>query len=81
MNAGLVREGIATDDRFVWLHVKADDAREQLARRIKLGCVDAGGKRQAIGTYMQRHHDLFQRRISRAFADAVNRAFDLPGPV
>ena len=32
-----------------------------------------------IGAGFQRHHHLFQRAIARALADAVDRAFDLPG--
>ena len=28
---------------------------------------------------MQRHHDLFERRVAGALADAVDRALDLPG--
>ena len=39
--------------------------------------VDAGAMRQRIGAHLQRHHDLFERRVAGALADAVDRALDL----
>src|SRR5215813_10858415 len=80
VDARLMRKSIAADDCFIRLHVKPDNAREQLARRIKLSGPDARLKRQAICAYVQRHHDLFERRVARALADAVDRTFDLSGP-
>ena len=38
----------------------------------------AGVVRQAILPDAQRHHDLFERRVAGALADAVDRALDLP---
>src|ERR1041384_7991797 len=75
-----MRERVAARDRFVWLHFEADDARQQLARRIKLMRLDARLERETIGAHVQRHHDLFERRVARAFADAVDRALDLSRP-
>ena len=40
--------------------------------------MDARVVRQAILSDAQRHHELFERRVARALADAVHRAFDLP---
>ncbi len=77
MNSCFVREGVAANDCFVWLHVEADDAREQLARRIKLAGFDVCYKRQSIGAHVHRHHDLFERCVSGTLADAVDRAFNL----
>ena len=34
--------------------------------------------RQRIGAHFERHHDLFERRVAGALADAVDRALDLP---
>jgi hypothetical protein len=34
--------------------------------------------RQHVVAHPDRHHDLFQRRVARALADAVDGAFDLP---
>ena len=38
---------------------------------------DAGGVRQPIAPHVQRHHDLFERRVAGTLADAVDRALDL----
>ena len=35
-------------------------------------------ERQAIAAHVQRHHDLFERGVAGALADAVDRALDLP---
>src|SRR5438105_4733993 len=77
MNAGLVREGVATDYGLVRLHAEADDLREQLARRVNLFGADAAGVRQTIRADVQRHHDLFESGVSGALADAVDGALDL----
>src|SRR5689334_20229260 len=78
VNPSLMRESVATDDCFIRLHVEADDARKQLARRVKLLRLDTRFERQTIGAYVQRHHDLFERRVARALTDAIDRALDLP---
>src|ERR1043165_8436888 len=77
MNTSLMSERIAADDRLVRLHVKADDARKHLTRRIELSCVDARLKWQTICSHTQRHHDLFERRVACALADAVDRTLNL----
>ena len=38
----------------------------------------AGVVRQAVLPDAQRHHELFERRVAGALADAVDRALDLP---
>ena len=38
----------------------------------------AGPERQHVVAHAHRHHDLFQRGIAGALADAVDGAFDLP---
>ena len=77
MDAALVREGVAPDDRLVGLHVEAGDDGEQARQFQQLGRLDAVAGRHGVGAGAQRHHDLFQRRVAGAFADAVDRAFDL----
>src|ERR1044072_5447923 len=80
VNPRLVRKSIAADNRLVWLHIEPDDARQQLTRRIKLSGLDVRLEGQSIGAYVQRHHDLFERRVARALADAVDSALDLSSP-
>ena len=55
--------------------VTAETSREARASIVVL---DAGVERHAIGPRLHRHHDLFQRRVACALADAVDGAFDLP---
>src|SRR5258705_761837 len=77
MNAGLVGKGVATYDCFVRLHVEANNVAEKLAGWVELRGADAGPKRQPIGAYMQRHYNLFERRISGPLADAIDGALYL----
>ena len=78
MDAGLVRERVAPDDRLVGLHRLVGDLSEQLARREQLGRVDRRVVGHPVLTHAQRHHELFERCVARAFADAVHRALHLP---
>ena len=78
VDAGFVRERIAADDRLVGLHVLAGERAEQLAGGKDLARVDGRVERQAVGAHAGRHHDLFERRVAGALADAVDRALDLP---
>ena len=41
--------------------------------------VDAGVVRQRVGADLEGHHDLFERRVAGALADAVDGALDLAG--
>ncbi len=77
MNTGLMGECVPADDRFIRLHAKANDRRQQLARRIKLRRVDIVVIRQFIGTDGHCHDQLFERCVTRTFADSVDRTFDL----
>ena len=78
MNARFVRERVAPDDGLVRLHRFVGDLREQLARLEQPLGPDARVVGQAILPHAQRHHDLFERRVAGALADAVDRALDLP---
>ena len=77
MDAGLVRERVATDDRLVRLHRVAGQARDQAARARQLRRVDARVQADVGAARAQQHHDLLQRRVAGALADPVDRALDL----
>src|SRR3954469_10941997 len=70
MNAGLVRESIASDDGFVRLHRNTSDFLEQLVGGIQLFSDNAGLKWIAISAHSKRHYNFFERRIPCTFADA-----------
>ena len=79
VDAGLVGERVAADDRLVRLHRVAGEARDQAARARDLARVDAGVQPADVGgARVQQHHDLLERRVARALADPVDRALDLP---
>src|SRR5205807_905854 len=77
MDARLVRESIAADDRFVRLDPLARELREQLAARVDAFGRNRRGIRKAILPHAKRHHDLLERRVAGALANAVDRALDL----
>ncbi len=67
------------DDRLVRLHGVAGQARDEAAGARDLACLDAGGQADRRLARAQQHHDLLERRVARALADAVDRALDLAG--
>ena len=75
-----MREGVAADDRLVGLHAVAGQAAHEAARAGDLARVDAGGQPDVGLPRVQQHHDLLQRRVARALAEAVDGALDLPRP-
>ncbi|MPL94951.1 hypothetical protein SDC9_41114 [bioreactor metagenome] len=78
MDARLVQEGVLADDRLVELHREARDLADAAAEVHDLRGVDAGGVGHQIATHLHRHHHLFECGVAGAFAQAVDRAFDLP---
>src|SRR5258708_38752901 len=78
MYTGFVRKSIAPDDGLVWLHLKTNDPGQQLTGRIKLSSIDPRFKGQPICAYPNGHGNLFQRSVPGAFADPVDRTFNLP---
>src|SRR5690242_6087360 len=78
MNASFVCESVFADDRLIWLRTERNKPRQHLAGGEQLLCVDLRLKRQAIVTCLNRHHYLFQGRIARTLADAIDRALHLP---
>ena len=81
MDAGFVGKRVAADDRLVALHLHAGDVRDQPAGRHQPLRVDARVGVVIILPRAHRHHDFFERAVAGPFADAVDRALDLPRAV
>ena len=79
MNAGLVGERIFTNNGFIAGRAQAGDVRHEPARRIQPGRVDPGFDAEEILAGPDGHHDFLERTVAGAFADAVDRTFDLSG--
>src|SRR5258708_37160107 len=79
MDAGLMGEGVASDDGFVGLYGDAGDFAEQLARGKKMLGGDARLVWIAIVTDAHGHDDLFKRRVAGPLTNPVDGAFDLAG--
>src|SRR5437588_11792531 len=79
MDAGLMGEGVASDDGFVGLNGDTGNFAEQLARGKKMLGGDTCLVRIAVVAYAHRHDDLFERSVTGALADAVDGALDLTG--
>ena len=77
MNTGLVGKGVGADDRLVRLHGKAGDTGNHFRTVHDLRGIEAGFAGKDILAGANRHDDLLERRITGAFAEAVNGAFDL----
>ena len=79
MDAGLVQEGVAAHDGLVQRRALADDVVHRLAGAVDLGGIDARLlAREHVGARAHRHHDLLQRGVACALAQAVDGALDLP---
>ncbi len=72
-----MREGILTHNGLVVLDRERGHGRDEPGGAHDHGRVDAGPVGHDIVAGSDRHHDLFQRRVACAFAEAVDRAFDL----
>ena len=78
VDARLVGEGVAADDRLVALHhVAGQVAHHAAGARDLLGLDDAGLGVEVVAARAQRHDDLFERGVAGALADAVDGALDL----
>src|SRR5258708_6996805 len=78
VDPGLMGKSVAADDGFVRLGLESDNLRQQAACGIDFLRVDGGRIWQLRLANVQSHHDLFQRRIAGALANAVDGAFHLP---
>ena len=54
--------------------------RELRARRREQLGADAGLEAEHLAAHLERHHDLLERGVAGALADAVDRALDLARP-
>src|SRR3954470_19944283 len=79
VNTGLVSEGVAADNRLVGLRKYAGEVREELAGAVDLAGFDVALKAQHGLSNPPGHHDLLQRGIAGALADAVDGALHLSG--
>src|SRR3954447_18788045 len=77
VDAGFVRERVRADDCLVRLHDVAGGARDEPRRRRDLARVEPRLHPEVLGADVERHHDLFERRVPRALAEAVDGALDL----
>jgi hypothetical protein len=78
MNASFVRKGVFTDDRLIARNGHAGDLRYQATRWKEASGMNPGVHSQDILAGLDRHRRFLERAIAGAFADAVDRAFDLP---
>src|SRR5713101_5049927 len=72
MDARLMGEGIAANNGLVPLHWDSRQPREHLSCGIEFFGTNVRVDPQCIATEVDRHHDLFQRGIASALADAVD---------
>ena len=77
VDAALVRERIPADDGLVVLHRERCRRRHHLRGAGQLRSVDLVPVGEFVVTHVDRHHDLFERSVAGALADAVDRALDL----
>ena len=80
MDPAFVRKRVLAYDRLVELHRKSRDGRNQPRGLHDLRRIDIVVIRHNVMANLHRHHDFFQRRVTRAFSKAVNRTFNLPRP-
>src|SRR5437870_13327864 len=81
MYSRLVSECILTDDGLIHLYLFTGKLAKQLAGAVQLLCLHAGRDVVIALSRIERHDDLFQRRVSGTLADPVDRAFDLAGAI
>ena len=74
-----MRKGVPAHDGLRRIRTDTDDGGQQLAAPVDLGGVHFGIGVVDVLAGLQRHDDLFQRRIAGPFADAVDGAFHLFG--
>src|SRR4029077_2413639 len=74
----LVRKGVLADDRLVTLDDHPGDARNEPADAAQFLGVDAGRQLVIVLPRAEGHDQLFERGGAGPFAQAVDRALDLP---
>ena len=82
VDARLVRERVAADDRLVELHVVAGEPGDQARRARELfGAHAHVAVLEVVAARLDRHHHLFERGVAGPLAQPVHRALDLAGAV
>ena len=81
VDAGGVREGVGADDGLVGLDAHARDAGDEVARAGELLGHDVGVGVELLAVHLDGHHDLLERGVAGALAQAVDGALDLAGAV
>ena len=79
VDAGLVRECVATDNGLVGLDARAGYGRHYATGRVELRGIDAGFELVVVIPCAQRHYHFLQRAVAGALPDSVDRAFHLAG--
>src|SRR3954468_1722369 len=77
VDAGFVRKRVRADDCLVRLDDVAGGARHEPRRRRDLPRVEPGLDPEVLGAHVEGHHDLLERRVACALAEAVYGALDL----
>ena len=78
-DSGFMGEGIGADDGLVGLDDEAGHGRDQPRRLHDVFGLHADFKRHEVVAGLDRHHDFFHRGVAGAFAEPVDRTFDLAG--
>ena len=76
-----MREGVGAHDGLVGLDVHAGDAAHQVRGARELGGHHVGVGVQLLAVHLDGHHDLLERGVAGALAQAVDGALDLAGAV
>mmetsp|Transcript_100316 Transcript_100316/g.279272 ORF Transcript_100316/g.279272 Transcript_100316/m.279272 type:complete len:521 (+) Transcript_100316:2515-4077(+) len=79
VDAAGMRKGVGANDGLVGLHNEARGLRDELGGRHDLRSVDADIQPEIVAPRAHGHHDFFERAVASPLAQAVDRAFDLPG--
>ena len=80
MNARFVGERVLANNRLVSLNQHAGGTGNKTTDATQFRGVDPGVYVVIVAASLDRHHDLFERRISGTFTQTVNRTFDLACP-
>jgi len=75
-----VGEGVPPHHRLVGLRPEAGEGGQQLAGPHQLVGVHPGLEAEVVLSYSQGHHQLLERGVAGALADAVDRHLHLAGP-
>ena len=74
-----MRERVRADHGLVRLHRRPGQLGDQARRSGDLLGHHAALEPELVLPHVQQHHDLLERRVAGALADAVDRALDAPG--